>query len=127
MGLNIFDKLYETASDDIKEVAILIKNFKKTDFTTELAEKALEKQIKKSELRALEKQLSNKTFDVKDISDNILALVKLLVPVDVNLDLEKLEKSSIDIKTNILYVESEEKAKKIKLNEYTDSILEISK
>ena len=127
MGLNIFDKLYETASDDIKEVAILIKNFKKTDFTTELAEKALEKQIKKSELRALEKQLSNKTFDVKDISDNILALAKLLVPVDVNLDLEKLEKSSIDIKTNISYVESEEKAKKIKLNEYTDSILEISK
>jgi len=126
MGLDIFDKLYETASEDIKEVAVLIKNFKKTDFTTELAEKGLEKQTKKSELRAKEKELGTKTNDVEDLSNRILGLTKELVPVDANLDLEKLEKKKNQIGFDILHVLSEEKSKKAKLDEYTQSISEIS-
>jgi DNA repair exonuclease SbcCD ATPase subunit len=126
MGLNVFDKLYETATEDIKEVAVLIKNFKKTDFTSELAEKALEKQTKKSELRGLEKTLESRTIDVNDLSDRILGLTKELVPVDGNLDLEKLEQKRNDIGRDILHVLSEEKIKKGKLDEYTNSISEIS-
>ena len=126
MGLNIFDKLYETASEDIKEVAVLIKNFKKTDFTTELAEKGLEKQTKKSELRVKEKELETKTNDVEDLSNRILGLTKELVPVDVNLDLDKLEKKKNQIGFDILHVLSEEKNKKAKLDEYTQTISEIS-
>ena len=127
MGLNVFDKLYETATEDIKEVSVLIKNFKKTDFTTELAEKGLEKQTKKSELRGKEKELENKLIDVTDLSDRILGLTKELVPVDANLDLEKLEKKKNDIGRDILHVLSEEKLKKGKLDEYTEAISEISK
>jgi DNA repair exonuclease SbcCD ATPase subunit len=126
MGLDIFDKLYETASEDIKEVAVLIKNFKKTDFTTELAEKGLEKQTKKSELRVKEKELETKTNDVEDLSNRILGLTKELVPVDANLDLEKLEKKKNQIGFDILHVLSEEKNKKVKLDEYTQNISEIS-
>ena len=126
MGLNVFDKLYETATEDIKEVAVLIKNFKKTDFTSELAEKGLERQTKKSELRGLEKTLESRTIDVTDLSDRILGLTKELVPVDGNLDLEKLEKKKNDIGRDILHVLSEEKLKKGKLDEYTNSISEIS-
>ena len=126
MGLDIFDKLYETASEDIKEVAVLIKNFKKTDFTTELAEKGLEKQTKKSELRAKEKELETKTNDVEDLSNRILGLTKELVPVDANLDLDKLEKKKNQIGFDILHVLSEEKNKKEKLDEYTQNISEIS-
>ena len=126
MGLDIFDKLYETASEDIKEVAVLIKNFKKTDFTTELAEKGLEKQTKKSELRVKEKELETKTNDLEDLSNRILGLTKELVPVDANLDLEKLEKKKNQIGFDILHVLSEEKNKKGKLDEYTQSISEIS-
>ena len=127
MGLNIFDKLYETAIEDNKEVSVLIKNFKKTDFTSELAEKGLEKQTKKSELRGLEKTLESSSIDVTDLSDRILGLTKELVPVDGNLDLEKLEKKKNDIGRDILHVLSEEKIKKGKLDEYTESISEISK
>lgn len=127
MGLNVFDKLYETATEDIKEVAVLIKNFKKTDFTTELAEKALEKQTKKSELRGLESTLESRVNDVTDLSDRILGLTKELVPIDGNLDLEKLEKKRNDIGRDILHVLSEEKHKKTKLEEYIDAISEISK
>jgi DNA repair exonuclease SbcCD ATPase subunit len=127
MGLNIFDKLYETAIEDNKEVSVLIKNFKRTDFTSELAEKGLERQTKKSELRGLEKTLESRTIDVTDLSDRILGLTKELVPVDGNLDLEKLEKKKNDIGRDILHVLSEEKIKKAKLDEYTESISEISK
>ncbi len=126
MGLNIFDKLYETATEDIKEVAVLIKNFKKTDFTTELAEKGLEKQSKKGELRQKEKDLESKTNDVTDLSNKILSLTKELVPVDVSLDLESLEKKKNQIGLDILHVLAEEKSKKAKLDEYTNSISEIS-
>ncbi len=126
MGLNVFDKLYETATEDIKEVSVLIKNFKKTDFTTELAEKGLEKQTKKSELRGKEKELETKTNDVEDLSNRILGLTKELVPVDVNLDLEKLEKKKNQIGFDILHVLSEEKSKKGKLDEYIQTISEIS-
>jgi DNA repair exonuclease SbcCD ATPase subunit len=127
MGLNVFDKLYETATEDIKEVAVLIKNFKKTDFTSELAEKGLERQTKKSELRGFEKTLESRTIDVTDLSDRILGLTKELVPVDGNLDLEKLEKKKNDIGRDILHVLSEEKNKKAKLEEYVEAISEISK
>jgi exonuclease SbcC len=48
------------------------------------------------------------------------------VPVDGNLDLEKLEKKKNDIGRDILHVLSEEKLKKGKLDEYTNSISEIS-
>jgi len=126
MGLNIFDKLYETAIEDNKEVSVLIKNFKKTDFTSELAEKGLEKQTKKSELRGLEKALESRTIDVTDLSDKILGLTKELVPVDGNLDLETLEKKKNDIGRNILHVLSEEKNKKGKLDEYTEAISQFS-
>ncbi len=126
MGLNIFDKLYETATEDIKEVAVLIKNFKKTDFTTELAEKGLERQAKKGELRQKEKELETKTTDINDLSDKILSLTKELVPVDISLDLESLEKKKNQIGLDILHVLAEEKSKKTKLDEYTNSISEIS-
>ena len=126
MGLDIFDKLYETANEDIKEVSVLIKNFKKTDFTTELAEKGLEKQTKKSELRGLEKELENKINDSTDLSERILGLTKELVPIDGNLDLEKLEKKKNQIGFDILHVLSEEKAKNEKLDSMTQSISEIS-
>jgi len=126
MGLNVFDKLYETATEDIKEVSVLIKNFKKTDFTTELADKGLEKQTKKSELRGKEKELETKSNDVEDLSNRILGLTKELVTVDANLDLEKLEKKKNQIGFDILHVLSEEKSKNGKLDEYTQSITEIS-
>ena len=37
MGLTIFDRLYTLATEDIKEVDTLLKNFKKADYDTELA------------------------------------------------------------------------------------------
>jgi len=54
MGLDIFDKLYETATNDIKDVNALIRNFKRTDFTTELAQKETDLNEKKVEYGELD-------------------------------------------------------------------------
>ena len=38
IGVNVFDKLFDVVSEDNKEAAILLKNFKKDDFSLRLAE-----------------------------------------------------------------------------------------
>jgi len=126
MGLNIFDKLYETATEDIKEVSVLIKNFKKTDFTSELAEKGLEKQTKKSELRGLEKTLESRTIDLSDLSNRILGLTKELVPIDGNLDLDSLTRQQNSIGRDILHILAEKKAKIENIETSTITINELS-
>ena len=68
MGLDIFDKLYEAANEDIKEVSALIRNFKRTDFTTELATKETDlKESKKivNELEITLKDLNKKRTESK--------------------------------------------------------------
>jgi len=48
IGVNVFDKLFDVVSEDNKEAAILLKNFKKDDFSLRLAE--LEDGIKSNEI-----------------------------------------------------------------------------
>ena len=127
MGLNIFDKLYETATEDIKEVSVLIKNFKKTDFTTELADKSLEKQTKQSELRSLEKTLESKTIDKEDLINRIVESNKELVPIDGNLDIDSLEIKSQQIQSEIKQLDGDRLSKQSKIDEYIELETQISK
>ncbi len=122
MGLDVFDKLYATATEDIKEVSILIKNFKKTDFTSELAEKALQIQTKKSELRGLEKELGRLNDDSTDLNNRIVGLSAELTPMDGNLDLDSLTRESNSIGRDILHILAEKKAK-VELIENQSNVL----
>ena len=131
MGLTIFDKLYDTATEDIREVSVLIKNFKKTDFTTELAEKGKEILEKKSQLKKLEILLNDKNINVGDLNDKIVNLSRELTPIDSNLDLFLLEskRNSIskqikDVETDYELKESKIKQHKILLNEVSHSLFE---
>lgn len=131
MGLNVFDKLYETGLEDIKEVSVLIKNFKKTDFTTELADKANELKDKKGELKELETELNKLNGDKGGLDSVILDLSRNLTPIDSNLDLPTLEEKRKDIneKLEALKVSYEAKEKNIetyiqKINELSQSIEE---
>jgi len=126
MGLNVFDKLYEVATEDIKEVSVLIKNFKRTDFTTELADKGNELKSKKSELKDLQTKLDGLSNDKNTILENILTLTKELAPIDSTLDLSKLEKSKTDIEGNILNIQIEKVNKKNKIGEFGNLLAEIS-
>jgi len=126
MGLNIFDKLYETATDDIKEVSVLIKNFKKTDFTTELANKANELKSHKSVLKDLEKTLASRNADVTDLGNRIVGLSAELTPMDGNLDLDSLTKQEGTIGRDILHILAEKKEKSENITSYEDTIISLN-
>jgi DNA repair exonuclease SbcCD ATPase subunit len=126
MGLNIFDKLYETATDDIKEVSVLIKNFKKTDFTTELADKANELKSYKSVLKDLEKTLASRNSDVTDLSNRIVGLSAELTPMDGNLDLDSLTKQEGIIGRDILHILAEKKNKSESIISYENEIISLN-
>jgi DNA repair exonuclease SbcCD ATPase subunit len=126
MGLNVFDKLYETATEDIKEVSVLIKNFKKTDFTTELAEKGIELKDKREELKGLEKTLESRTIDVADISERILGLTKELVPIDGNLDIDELNTNKSKLETTLNTYTSSFETKETTIENYKVLLAEVS-
>lgn len=126
MGLNVFDKLYETGLEDIKEVSVLIKNFKKTDFTTELVDKVNELKDKKGELKDLETELNRLNADKDGLDSVILDLSRNLTPIDGNLDLTTLEAKRDDLKLQLEQLEKDYETKEIKIEEYTNLLAELS-
>jgi len=126
MGLNVFDKLYDTAIEDIKEVSVLIKNFKKTDFTTELADKSNELKDKKGELKEFEKELSRLNGDKDGLDSVILELSRNLTPIDSNLDLPTLETKRDDLKSQLEQLTKDYETKEDKIEEYTTLLTELS-
>jgi DNA repair exonuclease SbcCD ATPase subunit/DNA repair exonuclease SbcCD nuclease subunit len=126
MGLNIFDKLYETANEDIKEVQILIKNFKKTDFTSELAEKGDQLKSKRTELTILESELGIKNQEKENILNEIFELNGKVTTIDSNLDIDSLNKKKSEINTGIKSINSEIQNKSVKIEDSNKLIAEIS-
>jgi DNA repair exonuclease SbcCD ATPase subunit/3',5'-cyclic AMP phosphodiesterase CpdA len=123
MGLTVFDKLYETASEDIKEVTTLIRNFKRIDFTSELAQKQTELKEKKDEFDTLNSGLKILESEKQDYENQIVELSKKLTPMDGNLNIDDLNirKSSLTIN-----VEGHIKSiseNKTKLGEYNSSLV----
>jgi DNA repair exonuclease SbcCD ATPase subunit len=102
MGLNIFDKLYETANEEIKEVSALIKNFKRTDFTAELADKVKELTEEKKNLKKLQTQLNKKADEKDELIEKIVNLSKKLVPMDGGvLDINTLNKNKKELEKEL--------------------------
>ena len=126
MGLNVFDKLYETATEDIKEVSVLIKNFKKTDFTTELAEKGIELKDKREELKGLEKSLKLKSDDVIDLEKRIVGLSTQLVPMDGNLNIDELNQNKSKLETTLNTYTSSFETKEVTITDYSKLVADVS-
>ena len=126
MGLNVFDKLYETATEDIREVSVLVKNFKRTDFTSELAKKAAELKQKRKELTDKESELSEMNTTRDSIINQILKATKLLIPIDSKLDINELESKKTKIESDINYLQSDRDVTIKKIDEYKSTIQELS-
>ena len=105
MGLNIFDKLYETANEDIKEVNALIKNFKRNDFTTELNENVISLKDKEKDLIELNIKLDSLVDKKENIIKNIVSLNKELHMVDASLDIDILNSKKHNINSDIVSIE----------------------
>ena len=126
MGLNVFDKLYETGIEDIKEVSVLIKNFKKNDFTTELADKANDLKEKKSELKELDNELGRLNTDKDGLDGVILDLSRNLTPIDGNLDLPTLEEKRKEINEKLEVLETSYGTKERNIEIYKEKVDELS-
>ena len=82
MGLEIFDKLWVSATDEIRDVAAVLKNFKKNDWERDLAN--IKEQ--KEEFKKTHKKLLNEKNEIQSkkklIENQIITLSKKLKPTD---------------------------------------------
>jgi DNA repair exonuclease SbcCD ATPase subunit len=125
MGLNVFDKLYDTAIEDIKEVSVLIKNFKRNDFTTELADKANDLKEKKGELKELEKELARLNADKDGLDSVILELSRNLTPIDGNLNIDDLNERKAKVQGDIDANKNNMQDKAREISTITETMVEI--
>ena len=85
LDINIFEDLYSIANADIKEVATLIKEYQRQDFSTQLANANTDIEIYTLEHK--NHQLDKKELEnnIEDINNEILTLTSNLVPVDTSI------------------------------------------
>jgi DNA repair exonuclease SbcCD ATPase subunit len=97
IGVDIFDKLFNTASDENRENATLIKKFKSDDFTTKLADIETDLKGKQNEYKLVDIQL-NSTKDTEDeYNKELIKLNGKIVKLDSNLD--SIETLQTDLKS----------------------------
>ena len=120
MGLDIFDKLYDTATNDIKDVNALIRNFRKTDFTSELAQNETLLNSKREEYDGLDAEKTELENKKTELEETIVNLSKQLVPIQGNLNInvlnDKLSKIQSELtkwddlrfKTTLLHTETKQ-------------------
>ncbi len=125
MGINVFDKLYELANEDIKEVQILLRNFKRNDFTTELAsaENSLEELSDSYEEMEIEKEGYEDRQD--ELNEAINELSAQLVPMDGNLNIDDLNNRKSELTSSIEVNETTIQNKTGKISDYFDVLIEL--
>ena len=126
MGLDIFDKLYEMAVEDSREMTTLIRNFKRIDFTTELAEKTTDLKHKEEVLGRLQTESETLSTQKEEIQTRISELNKSIVPIDKNLDIVNLNKAKGDVERNIQTITTQINDKEGKVSQYQTTLLEVS-
>jgi chromosome segregation ATPase len=122
MGLDMFDKLYETATNDIKDVNALIRNFKRTDFTTELAQKETDLNEKKIEYGELDSEKTDLENRKSDLEEQIVTLSQQIVPIQGNLDIDELNRKLTKIDSELSTWEDSKVVKNQKLTEANELV-----
>ena len=106
IGVDIFDKLYQRASEEFKDTTTLIKKFKRDDFTSKLADIDTNLISKKNEYKILTATNEGLKQEEEKLNKQIISLnekiVKLGVDSNESIDdlkqtLEKLIKSRADV------------------------------
>jgi DNA repair exonuclease SbcCD ATPase subunit len=120
LGLSVFDQLYELAKRDSSGLQSMLKNFLDVDYDTQISdiENGLKKQITQAE--DLRLNLESSELELKNIEDEIYALMKSMKPVDsdvgdidaLNLNLGNTEKQIDELKETKESLEDELKSVK---------------
>ena len=103
MGLKIFDRLYQQASEDIKEVHTLLSNFKKSGYGDELAQITDELVLLEDEQKGFKKDERGLKKQIRQVMDSMKDETKRLKAVDNSVrDIKVLEGEKKKLNT-ILY------------------------
>ena len=124
MGLDIFDKLYDTATNDIKDVNALIRNFRKTDFTSELAQKENDLNSKREEYDSLDAEKLELETRKADLEEQIVTLSQQIIPIQGNLDIDELNRKLKKIEGELTTWGDSKIDKTIKLTEAKELVRE---
>ena len=93
IGVDIFDKLYQKASDENRDNATLIRKFKSDDFTTKLADIDTQLKTDKNEYKLLELNQSSLKTEEDTLNKQIIKLNEKIVKLnaDSGVSLDELE------------------------------------
>jgi len=130
LDINIFDDLYRSATEEIKDVSAVLKEFKKTDFTQQLADAETDlegSRIKKTEIKKNVKSLEGK---IKTLENKITKTDAKIISIgQVNEDIDSMlaDKAGLQnqINTINLRLDSDEKiaeANKEKIKKATSAL-----
>jgi DNA repair exonuclease SbcCD ATPase subunit len=126
MGINVFDKLYDLASEDIKEVQVLLRNFKRTDFTSELATAENKLETLKDEYEEFEIEKEGYEDRQDDLNEEITNLSAQLVPIDGNLDIDDLESKQLTLQSQITGSDANIQTKSLSIGKIMDVMAELT-
>ena len=101
LDITVFEELYQLANEDIKEVQILLKDFNKTDYDSELIEAEEQLQVFETEYKDSTKTVSKIKQTIKFVNDEIKQLYKSLKKVKSVLDVNLLEANKNDLQNEI--------------------------
>jgi DNA repair exonuclease SbcCD ATPase subunit len=104
IGVNVFDKLFDVVSEDNKEAAILLKNFKKDDFSLRLAE--LDDVVKTNgklfdELAEKKDEFEQEKTEVERKLSNLESQIQqTTLSIDLDVETKRLESFTSSLETN---------------------------
>jgi DNA repair exonuclease SbcCD ATPase subunit len=104
IGVNVFDKLFDVISEDNKEAAILLKNFKKDDFSLRLAE--LDEIVKTNgkvfnELVEKKDEFEQDKTEVERKLSNLESQIQqTTLSIDLDVETKRLESFTSSLETN---------------------------
>jgi DNA repair exonuclease SbcCD ATPase subunit/DNA repair exonuclease SbcCD nuclease subunit len=129
IGVDIFDKLYQLASDENRENSTLIKKFKSDDFTSKLAQIETDLKSNKSEYKLVDIELNGIRDEEDGLNKDLIRLNGKIVKLNSDLvgidELEKRKKILTDKETEILNVKTATQERISKLEELQLQLEEI--
>lgn len=123
MGLNIFDKLFDTANEESKELTGALKKFKKTDFSQLLSDTQTKLEATKEQHAMVEGALSEHKEDREqlDIALRDWQTQKRPVP-DITLNIDTLRKNLDEVTKSIASYKEKKADAESKLSDVTSEI-----
>lgn len=123
LDINIFEDLYEIASADIKEVATLVKEYQRQDFSSQLAQAIADIEEYSQEHKQLQLEKSELDTEVHKINDKILSLTSNLTPIDSSIEnIDELLELKSKITTAIAQIKSQYMSRTAELPTLQESI-----